>query len=227
VGYLWYRIIKERTPLQTPKNPTAHHTKDPQRHIVSRCTLRSTPCRYVTCTPATHLPPPPPPQRVSSTRTKGLTATTPQHIPTPLSLRYCSHSDERTSTINPSIPLMTQTSLHYHPTTTTPRYVHFHAKYIPGEEITIQVPITRPLRTKIDVYRYILHNRVARETIHLQIDGMRLIMGYTIFLRHPLLRYPLILYPNTSDADFDYMLERLITDCLRNDLLTSWEEWHL
>ena len=122
---------------------------------------------------------------------------------------------------------MTQTSLHYHPTTMTPRYVHFHAEYIPGEEITIQVPIAQPLRTEMDVYCYILHNRVAREIIHLQIDGMRLIMGYTIFLRHPLLRYPLILYPNTSDADFDYMLKQLITDCLHKDLLTSWEEWRL
>jgi hypothetical protein len=110
---------------------------------------------------------------------------------------------------------------------TDPLYTTFQAQYAPTDYITIQTPIAQPLKTEHDVYHYILHHQTAQGHIYQHINEMCLTFGYPIILYHPLLRYPLILFPGTTDAEFEDMLEELITKCLHSDAVASLEALHL
>ena len=111
--------------------------------------------------------------------------------------------------------------------TTNPLYTTFKAQYAPVDYITIQTPITQPLKTEHDVYHYILHNQTARGHIYRHINGKCFMFGCPIILYHPLFRYPLILFPDTSDAEFENTLKELITKCLHSDAVASLEALHL
>lgn len=200
---------------------------DPQMDHISRCILHFILCCNVTHTFAMRLTPlglhNMPTQRAQKILQPLHHNTSPHHC--------CSGIVATAKNVhppsNPPILLTTQTSLHYHFMSMTPCYTSFHAEYAPGEDITIQIPITQPVKTELDIYCLILHNQTAQEQIYQQINGMYLICGCTIFLHHPLLHYPLILYPSTLEADFSYMLERLIINYLLIDLQTLWGGWHL
>ena len=115
---------------------------------------------------------------------------------------------------------MSSITMNATPTPTSP--VPLYATYIYRRLHTLEVPLRQNWQTERELYHHLLSSHRARATIYCYVNAIRHFRHVPIIIHHPLLFYPLILRPNTSDRVFIRTLQERRNNCSDSGFLPPW-----
>jgi hypothetical protein len=82
-------------------------------------------------------------------------------------------------------------------------------------EHTCEVPTNEVIDSEFGIYRFLISNQNARWRIYHATFHVRAEYNATAYLRHPLLRMPIIVWPSTTDAEFRrYLAAQMVIQAL-------------